>query len=319
MKKTDQKTARFPIGKIIAIAIIILCVLCVVFPQALVFLSPTQQEMLYSFQQKYFSNAFPTEAGSFDFLRLAAVGILFGTCYVLNLAVVFVADKIKLKNRHSETLKGLICNCIKYAIVIFAIIFGLSIMGVNMVAIITSLGVIGLVIGFGTQSLIEDVITGLFIIFEGQFQVGDIVSIDAFRGTVTGIGIRTTSLTDGGGNIKTINNSDIRTVVNLSHVDSYAVSDVSISYGAPLEKAEEVIGEILVQMPVMYPDVFKLVPTYGGVQELAASGVVLRVMAKVAEANIYKAKRLLNRELKLGLDRANIEIPFTQIVIHNAK
>ncbi|MEG1862827.1 MAG: mechanosensitive ion channel [Oscillospiraceae bacterium] len=209
MKKLHNKSEKFPIGKIIAIAITVICALCIAFPQALGFLSPMQQQTLLSFRQKYFSNVLPTtDTGSFDFLRLVAIAILFSVCYVLNLIVAFVADKIKLKNPHSETLKGLACNCIKYAIVIAAIIFGLSIMGVNMVAVITSLGVIGLVIGFGTQSLIEDVITGLFIIFEGQFQVGDIVTIDGFRGTVSGIGIRTTSLMDAGGNIKTINNSD---------------------------------------------------------------------------------------------------------------
>ena len=191
-------------------------------------------------------------------------------------------------------------------------------LGVNTGAILASLGVLGLIIGFGTQSLIEDVITGLFIIFEGQFHVGDIVSIDDFRGTVTSIGVRTTQLTDAGGNIKIVNNSDIRTMTNLSEVTSAAVVDVGISYGADLKQAEDVVNELL-KLPEMYPDVFVSAPTYDGVQALSASSVDLRIVAKVDETQLYRAQRLMNRELKLALDDAGIEIPFQQVVVHQTK
>lgn len=315
----NEKTRkRFPIGKLIAIAIVVMAVAALTNPTLLTFLTPAQQQALADFQTTYFTSAMPLgdASGSFDPLRLAALVLLVAECWIVSAAVGLVAEHWKLKNRHAETLKGLACNCIKYAVVIFTIIFGLSILGINMVAVLTSLGLVGLVVGFGAQSLIEDVITGLFIIFEGQFHVGDIISIDNFRGTVTGIGIRTTNLMDAGGNIKIINNSDIRTLTNLSEVASYAITDVGIAYNADLLAAEAAITQQLREMPKLYPHIFQEVPSYSGVQDLAASSVNLRVVAKVDESNVYSARRLLNRELKLCLDRAGIEIPFPQMVVH---
>lgn len=317
----EKQHQKIPVGKLIAIAIVILVVVSLANPALLFFLSPAQQQVLADFQTTYFTSALPMGAatGSFDPLRLVALTLLLAECWIVVSAVGLAANHWKLKNRHTETLKGLACNCIKYAVVIFTVIFGLSIMGINMVAVLTSLGIVGLVIGFGAQSLIEDVITGLFIIFEGQFHVGDIITIDNFRGTVTGIGIRTTNLMDAGGNIKIINNSDIRTLTNLSEVESFAIADVGISYSADLLVAEIVILRQMEQMPKLYPDIFPEAPTYSGVQDLAASSVNLRVVAKVAEENVYKARRLLNRALKLCLDRAEIEIPFPQMVVHQGK
>ncbi|MEG1790615.1 MAG: mechanosensitive ion channel family protein [Oscillospiraceae bacterium] len=309
---------KTPVGKLIAIAVILLACAAIMKPTLLFFLTPAQQQVLADFQQTYFTNLMPVSGpeGGFDWLRIVALILLIGECWVVNTLVALVAKKWKLKNRHAETLKGLACNCVKYAVVIFAVIFGLSILGVNMVAVLTSLGIVGLVVGFGAQSLIEDVITGLFIIFEGQFRVGDIISIDNFRGTVTGIGIRTTDLMDAGGNIKIINNSDIRTLTNLSEVESFAVADVGIAYNADLLTAERVISELMGEIPGMYPEIFREPPSYSGVQSLSASSVELRVVAKVDEANVYIARRLLNRELKLRLDREKIEIPFPQLTVH---
>ncbi|MEG2989045.1 MAG: mechanosensitive ion channel family protein [Oscillospiraceae bacterium] len=311
---------KVPVGKLIAIAIVVIVVVAMMNPHWLFFLTPEQQQVIADFQRTYFTNALPISGpeGGFDWLRVGALVILFAECWVVNSVVALVAKKWTLKNRHAETLKGLACNCIKYAVVIFAIIFGLSILGINMVAVLTSLGIVGLVVGFGAQSLIEDVITGLFIIFEGQFHVGDIITIDNFRGTVTAIGIRTTNLMDAGGNIKIINNSDIRTLTNLSEVDSFAIADIGISYNASIPAAEAAIGTMVAEMPILYPGVFKEPPTYSGVQDLAASSVNLRVVAKVDEANVYTARRLLNRELKMTMDKAGIEIPFPQVVVHQS-
>ncbi|MEG1687371.1 MAG: mechanosensitive ion channel family protein [Angelakisella sp.] len=317
MKETKKKP--LPVGKIIAILLIFVVVAAVVQPSLLFFLNPAQQQVIADFRYTYFTKAMPeTAGGSFDWMRLVAITILVAGCWLVNLAVSFAAQKLVLKNRHTETLKGLFFNCIKYAVVIFAIIFGLSIMGVNMVAVLTSLGIVGLVVGFGAQSLIEDVITGLFIIFEGQFRVGDIISIGGFRGTVTSIGIRTTNLIDGGGNIKIINNSDIRTLTNLSEVQSYAIAEIGISYAASIPQAEQAIEELLNELPAMYPATFPSKPEYAGVQDLAASSVNLRVMARVEETEVYKARRLLNRELKLCMDKAGIDIPFPQVTVHTA-
>ena len=314
----EKKQGYFPIGKVVAVVIILAVVAALAKPDLLFFLSSQQRQAIANFQAVYFTSRSPIQGGdgAFDPLCLISLALLIAECWVVSTLVGLFQRKVKFKSRHAETLKGLACNCVKYAVVIFAIIFGLSILGVNMVAVIASLGVLGLVVGFGAQTLIEDVISGLFIIFEGQFHVQDIVTIDGFRGTVVSIGIRTTRLMDAGGNIKIINNSDIRTLTNLSEVDSYAVAIVGISYNASIPAAEAAITDLLGKLPALYPDVFKVEPEYSGVEGLSASSVDLRVIAKVDEAQLYRARRFLNRELKLCLDEAGIEIPFPQVVVH---
>ena len=316
----DRKKKRFPIGQVIAAVIIILIAAAVINPDLLFFLTDGQRAVIADFQNTYFIKHMPVQAdGRFDAMSLVALALLIAECWAVSFVIKIFNKNVKLKSRHAETLKSLGCNFIKYVVVIYGLIFGLSILGVNMVAVIASLGVLGLIVGFGAQTLIEDVITGLFIIFEGQFHVGDIIAIDNYRGTVTSIGIRTTQITDAGGNIKVINNSDIRTLVNLSEVASTAIADVGISYNADLEKAEQVILTLTEELPEMYPGIFHDRPTFLGVEELADSAVILRVVANVDEPNIYSGRRILLRELKLALDRNGIEIPFPQVVVHQEK
>ncbi|MBQ1712174.1 MAG: mechanosensitive ion channel family protein, partial [Firmicutes bacterium] len=199
------------------------------------------------------------------------------------------------------------------------IIYGLNILGADVLTVIAGLGILALVIGFGAQSLIEDIFAGIFILFEGRFYVGDIISVDGFRGTVRSIGIVSTQIADVGGNIRIMNNSDIRVLTNLSDVSSVAVSIVSIAYGADLLKAEKVINELCDKLPEMYPEMFPTRPHYMGVENLSDSSVDLKVTADVHESNIYNARRILNRELKLALDAGGIEIPFPQVVVWQGK
>ena len=149
--------------------------------------------------------------------------------------------------------------------------------------------------------------------------MGDIISVDGFRGTVKNIGIVSTQIVDAGGNNRIINNSDIRVLTNLSEVTSLAVTVVSIAYGADLIAAEKVINDMLEQLPKRYPNYFPKVPRYVGVENLSESSVDLKVIADVDESNIYAARRVLNRELKLALDEGGIEIPFPQVVVWQGK
>ncbi len=318
---SKQKKPTKMVGKIIALLVIAYVIAGMFQPKILFFLNAAQQQVVADFQATYFTQYNPIQSsnGSFDPLRFVSIAILVAECWAINLVVGIVNRHWTMKSRHAETIKGLLCNCIKYFIVIYAMIFGLSILGVNMVAVITSLGVLGLIVGFGAQTLIEDVITGHFIIFEGQFHVGDFVKIDGIRGTVTSIGIRTTEISDAGNNIKIINNSVIRTITNLSEISSVASSIISISYNASIEQAEQVIQSVIEELPNKFPEVFIQKPNYLGVEELGASSVDLKVVAAVKEQQLYKARRIMNRELKLAMDRAGIEIPFPQVVIHQAK
>lgn len=247
-------------------------------------------------------------------ITLAAVIVLL---WLIQTAADFIIGNIKYKNNRSKTVANLMQSIIKYLIVIIGVIWGLSVLGVNTAAVFASLGVVSLIIGFGAQSLIEDIITGIFIIFEGQYSIGDVIILGDFRGTVTKIGVRTTSIEDAGGNVKIVNNSDIRNMQNRSLRPSVAICDVGISYSESIPRVEEVLKANMPKVQSKYPEYFLNVPRMVGVQEIGASSVVLRILADVKEDNIFMAQRMLNREVKLIFDENNIEIPFTQIVLHN--
>ena len=315
-KQQGKNTARF-----IGIAIVLLILIALNAPQLLFFLTPAQQEAIRLYHQTYFSQYMPvqTKEGGFDYLRIVSLLFMIIACWAVYRLLMWIFSLIKLKNRHAETIKGMVMNLVRYAIVIFGVIYGLNLLGADILTVIASLGILALVIGFGAQSLIEDIFAGLFILFEGRFYVGDIISVDGFRGTVKNIGIVSTQIVDAGGNNRIINNSDIRVLTNLSEVTSIAVSVVSIAYGADLVAAEKVINDMLEQLPERYPNYFPKVPRYVGVESLSDSSVDLKVIAEVDEANIYAARRVLNRELKLALDAGGIEIPFPQVVVWQGK
>ena len=228
----------------------------------------------------------------------------------------FVIERIHPKTGKGKSVHSLISSIITYMIFLVACVWCLAVIGVNISTIFASIGILALIVGFAAESLIADIITGIFLVFEDEFNVGDIIEIGSFRGEVVSIGVRVTCVRDSGGNVKMINNSDIRNVLNRSKSVSKAVCDVPISYNADLSEVEAVLEKILKELPGNYPEVFSEPVSYAGVQELAESSVNLRLVAAVSEKNVYTAVRIMNREVKLGFDKAGIEIPFPQVVVH---
>jgi small conductance mechanosensitive channel len=151
--------------------------------------------------------------------------------------------------------------------------------------------------------------------FEKQFQVGDIIQAHGFRGKVTEIGVRTTTLVDVNGDVLVINNSDLRQTINTSANLSPAICDISISYDENIEKVEKIILANLNELKAKIPDIVEG-PFYRGVQSLADSSIVIRIYARTEELKKYQVTRDLNKEMKLLFDRNNIQIPFNQLVVH---
>lgn len=183
--------------------------------------------------------------------------------------------------------------------------------------IVASVGVLALIVGFGAESLIADVVTGIFMLFENQYNVGDIVEVSGFRGTVQQIGIRTTSIMDVGGNVRIINNSEMKNVLNRSDNASSAVCDIGIPYETDLEALEAKLPELLESIAKAHGELITSAPEYLGVQALDDSAVVLRFPARVPEKQIFAAQRMLNRELLLGLRRLGVECPYPQLDVHS--
>lgn len=222
------------------------------------------------------------------------------------------------KRRKSAGI-NLLQSFLKYVYIFIGFIFVLTAWGVETGTLLLSVGLLGLVVSFGAQGLVEDLISGLFIILEKQFEVGDIVFIDGFRGQVLEINLRTTKFLDPSNNdIKYISNSEIATVLNLSQQPSIAFTDMSIEYGADLRAIEKLCVDFLPSLKEKYTEILE-VPNYYGVSELADSAVLIRFGALCKEENKFKVRRILNRELKLLFDENNINIPFPQLVLHTHK
>jgi small conductance mechanosensitive channel len=214
-----------------------------------------------------------------------------------------------------KTAFTLLNSATRYIIGLVGLMWALAIMGVDVSALLAGAGVVALIIGFGAESLIADVITGIFMIFEHQYEVGDIIVVGDFRGTVTQIGIRTTCITDTGGNVQIINNSDIRNLINRSNDLSFAVCDIGIPYQGYLLRAESVLEKVLPTLPKTHPDLFGETPNYLGVQQLDINNdaIILRISAHVAEKNIYSGQRVLNRTLLLAFEEAGIPNPVAEL------
>lgn len=240
-------------------------------------------------------------------VQIVVIAIL--TYYLLSLLA-----KITFESKKTVTITLLFLNLIKWIVAIASVFLIMGAWGADTTLMLASAGVLTLIIGLGSQALVSDILAGIFIVFEGDFQVGDIVIIDGWRGEVKSIGIRTTKLVDAGGNIKIMNNSDIRSIVNQTQELSVAKCYVGVSYGDRIEVIEKIIADNLPKIKEKIPAIIEG-PFYKGVSELADSAVVLLFVAKCKETDIYQVQRDLNREIKIVFDDNNVNIPFPQVTV----
>ncbi|WP_294740148.1 mechanosensitive ion channel family protein [uncultured Exiguobacterium sp.] len=222
-----------------------------------------------------------------------------------------------LAQRQNETLLKLLQNAIRYVLGIVMLLTVLSQFGINITGLVASAGIAGLAISFGAKNLVQDIITGAFIIFERQFKVGDYVRVGVIEGVVTELGIRTTKLKGLNGEIHIIPNGQILQVTNYSVDNSFALVDVQVSYDEDLERVEQVLYEIADRTTKKYVDMFVEPIQMLGVQSLGPSEVVYRLMAEVPPMQHFQAGRLIRKELKQGLEEENIKIPYPRMVMMN--
>ena len=234
---------------------------------------------------------------------------------LLSLLLRFIMRKGFARSNRAKTIVNLLESFVKWGIAIVAIMMVLHAWGVDTATLLASAGILTLIVGLGAESLVADIVAGIFMVFEGEFQVGDIVIINDWRGTVQEIGIRTTKIVDAGGNINIVNNSQITTVVNQTQEISQTSVTVGVEYGESLPRVEIVIRDNLETIKEHIPAIIEG-PYYKGVSALGASSVDLLFIAKCREEDIFQVQRDMNRELKLLFDANNIGIPFPQVVVN---
>lgn len=313
MSAKNKKKNGSSYGSIISIIVAALAVLLLLHPKWLL-LPEDMVAKIDELQKTYF---LIDRSGNITFAHILTVVLVIIALWLFYAIMKLILNStLAQKNARSRSIAALTIQTIKYLVVIIGVIWALRILGVDATAVLAGVGIIGLILGFGAQSLIEDIITGVFIIFEGKYSIGDIIVLDDFRGVVRDIGVRTTTIEDAGYNLKVVNNSDIRNFQNRSRKLSLAICEVSVAYDTDLRKLEKILAENLPLMLQPHHDLYVTAPRYLGVQELGDSGVLIKIVADVKEENIFAAQRMLNRDIRVLFAEKNIEIPFPQVVVH---
>jgi len=268
----------------------------------------------------------PDDLKSFGANILKIVGIMVGAKLAVNfgqLAVKQAFEKHESKDhpagRRTQTLEVLLRSAITYIVFFMAGIMVLQIFNVNTSAILASAGILGLAVGFGAQNLVRDIISGFFILFEDQFNVGDFVETAGVVGTVEEIGLRTCKIRQWTGQLNVIPNGEINMVTNYNRGPMMAVVTVGIAYEEDIDQAIEVLTQ---EGEAAFKEIEAVIdaPKVQGVTELADSSVNIRTVAPTLPGEQWDVERQLRRRFKYALDRAGIEIPYPrQVFIQQAE
>jgi len=226
----------------------------------------------------------------------------------------------KEEKQREDTLIRIIGATGDVIIWLVAIMFIVHAFGVSIAPIITATGIIGVALGFGAQYLVRDIISGLFIILENQYRVGDIVCFDETCGKVTDVSLRKTTLRDLEGAVHHVPHGSITRVANKSQEFSRIMVDVSIAYDTDLDHVERVVNEVGKELAAdpLWSGLFKSEPKYLRIHEFADSAMVIRVLGETEPGDQFVLKGELRKRLKQAFDKEGIKIPFPQRVIHNA-
>ena len=193
----------------------------------------------------------------------------------------------------------------------------LSELGVNIAPIIASAGIVGVALGFGAQSLVKDFLSGVFMIFEDQFGVGDVVDVGEASGTVEAVSLRVTRLRDLNGTVWYVPNGEILRVGNQSQNWARAVVDVTIGYDEDLPRAQRVLQEVGHDLweDDDFNDVIIEEPEVTGVESMTSQGIALRILIKTLPMQQWAVARELRQRIKARFDHEQIEIPVAQRVV----
>lgn len=227
-------------------------------------------------------------------------------------------SKLQMDQRRVDTMRVLVNNVVRYTLYFLAILMVLQQLGIDLKPVLVSAGVLGLAVGFGAQSLVRDVITGFFIIFEDQFAVGDFVTINNMTGTVQEIGLRITRIRSWTGEVHIFPNGTITQVTNFSLQNTLAVVDVSVAYEEDLKQVEDVLREVLRMAQSELTDIVAE-PQILGVQALGPSEVTMRVTAECRPNTHHGVNRNLRAMIRTEFTKRGIQIPYPKIVAMQGK
>ena len=224
---------------------------------------------------------------------------------------------VVIRSQRTRTLLPLARSVLTIAIGLIAILTILSELGINIAPLLAGAGVIGLAIGFGAQSLVKDVITGMFILVEDAIQVGDVVSVGSHTGTVESLSVRSVRLRDLNGSVHSVPFGAIESVKNLTKDWSFYLLD-GVAYREDTDRVVALMREVdedLRSDPAFSSDILEPLDVLG-VNEFADSAVIIRARIKTRPLQQWRIGREYNRRMKYKFDEHQVEIPFPHQTIY---
>ncbi len=222
------------------------------------------------------------------------------------------------RRQRAETMGSLLTSVATGVILAVVVVMVLSKLGVDVAPIIASAGILGIAFGFGAQNLVKDFLSGIFMILEDQYGVGDSVDLGEATGVVEAVGLRVTRLRDVNGTVWYVRNGEILRVGNQSQNWARTVLDVTVTYDADLTQVQEILQEVATSTyeNPRFHDVIIEAPEVWGVERFDKDGVVVRVVLKTAPAQQWLVARAMRQRIKAEFDRAAIRMPTTFPTIH---
>jgi len=208
-------------------------------------------------------------------------------------------------------VSGIVASTGTFIIVAVAILFALSSVGLDVAPLLASAGIAGIAIGFGAQTIIRDFLSGVFMILENQYGVGDVVTVNGVTGAVEDVGLRITTIRDFDGTVWYVANGSVTELGNRSQGWSVAVVDVPVAHSSDLELAKEVLLQTVTDLQHDERWTSRLMPDEPivGVESIAASAVMIRIrLHTVHEQEVAVARELRVRSVK-ALDAAGVQMP----------
>jgi small conductance mechanosensitive channel len=192
-----------------------------------------------------------------------------------------------------------------------AVLMALEALGVNVAPLLASAGVVGVALGFGAQTMVKDYLSGIFLIIEDQFGVGDVVDLGPVIGTVEEVALRYTRLRDLSGVVWYVRNGEILRVANRSQGWTLASVDIPVAYDENLDRVRDLIESVAIDMDEdpTYDDMLLGKPTFAGVESMSGEAMVVRVTAKAVPEKQIILARTIRERIKLAFDRAGIVMP----------
>jgi moderate conductance mechanosensitive channel len=251
------------------------------------------------------------------FVALKVAGLLAG-----KLVAFLGRDKRDLEaQKRADTLSSVIRWVLRTGIMLLATVMLLGQLGVQIGPILAAAGVVGLAVGFGAQNVVQDVISGFFLLLEDQVRVGDVVQLNDKAGLVEKITLRMVILRDFSGSVHYIRNGKIDVVTNMTKEYSYAVFEIGVAYREDTDEAcavIEAVGKDLQQDPAFKEDILAPLEVVG-VDKFADSAVILKARFKTKPSQQWRVGREFNRRLKKKFDEQNIEMPFPHVTLYPGK